>query len=266
MKAAVVGHVEWVNFLRIDRPVSPGAIALASESWEEPAGGGGVAAVELARLAGRCTLFTALGDDAVGKQIRPLLHERGVIVWGPSRPEPHRRAVTLIDPSGERTIVVVGPAQSALGRDEIAMSELDTVYFCKGDAALLRQVRQVSRVLVATARILPILQEAGVRLDALVHSAADPSERYAPGDLPVEPRLVATTEGGAGGRYRTDDGEEGRWEAAPLPGEVVDTYGAGDSFAAGLAYALGGGKGVGEALGFAAGRGAMALCRRGAHG
>jgi ribokinase len=51
MKTAVVGHVEWVNFLRIDRVLSPGAIALAGESWEEPAGGGGVAAVELARLA-----------------------------------------------------------------------------------------------------------------------------------------------------------------------------------------------------------------------
>jgi ribokinase len=265
MKTAVVGHVEWVNFLRIDRVLSPGAIALAGESWEEPAGGGGVAAVELARLAGHCTLLTALGSDPVGRAIPELLEAHGVTVRAASRPGSHRRAVTLLDPSGERTIVVVGPAQAASGDDGLAMDEWDAVYFCKGDASLLRQVRRAARVLVATARILPILQEAGVQLDALVHSASDPSERYVPGELQPEPRLVATTEGAQGGRYRTAEGAAGRWQAAALPGAEVDTYGAGDSFAAGLAFALGEGRGVPEALAFAANRGAQALCRRGAH-
>ena len=47
---------------------------------------------------------------------------------------------------------------------------------------------------------------------------------------------------------------------------MVDAYGAGDSFAAGLTYALGRGDGLADALAFAADEGARALTRRGAHG
>jgi ribokinase len=45
MKLAVVGHVEWIEFLRVESVPRPGDIVGARETWEEPAGGGGVAAV-----------------------------------------------------------------------------------------------------------------------------------------------------------------------------------------------------------------------------
>ena len=60
---AVVGHVEWVDFLRVARVPVPGEIIEARESWSEAAGGGAVAAVQLAKLAGAATFFTALGGD-----------------------------------------------------------------------------------------------------------------------------------------------------------------------------------------------------------
>ena len=63
MRVAVVGHVEWIEFARVERVPAPGEIVHASEAWEEPAGGGAVAAVQLARLAGECLFLTALGDD-----------------------------------------------------------------------------------------------------------------------------------------------------------------------------------------------------------
>ena len=63
MRVAVVGHVEWVEFVRGDHVPAAGEIAHGSESFSEPAGGGAVAAVQLARLAGGAELFTALGDD-----------------------------------------------------------------------------------------------------------------------------------------------------------------------------------------------------------
>ncbi len=75
------------------------------------------------------------------------------------------------------------------------------------------------------------------------------------------PRLVVTTEGRKGGRFAAG-GREGSWEAAPLPGPVVDAYGAGDSFAAGLTFALGEGNGPEEALAFAARCGAYAMTGR----
>ena len=60
MQVAVVGHVEWVEFARVDHVPAPGEIVHALETWEEPAGGGAVAAVQLASIGGSCLLFTAL--------------------------------------------------------------------------------------------------------------------------------------------------------------------------------------------------------------
>lgn len=265
MRAAVVGHVEWVTFLRVDRAIRSGVIAHASDAWDEAAGGGGVAAVELARLAGGSTLYTAVGDDDAGRAVAPALERHGVRVRAAVRPLPHRKAVTTIDPDGERTIVVVGPAQAPVATDGWSLGELDVAYFCKGDAGMVRAAR-AARVLVATARELATLDEARVPLDVLVHSGSDPGERYADGDLDPAPAVVVTTEGGAGGRWRAADGGEGRWPAAPLPGPVEDAYGAGDCFAASLGFALAEGRALPAALDFAAGRAAVALCRRGAHG
>ena len=63
MKLAVVGHVEWIEFVRVERVPLRGEIVHAQEVWAEAAGGGAVAAVQLARLAGSSTLFTA-GDQS----------------------------------------------------------------------------------------------------------------------------------------------------------------------------------------------------------
>jgi ribokinase len=106
-----------------------------------------------------------------------------------------------------------------------------------------------------------------VRLDVLVRSGADPDETWADGEIDPAPAVVVTTEGARGGHWLiTSTGATGRWAAEPLPGPVFDAYGCGDSFAAALAYALGTGRTLEDALPFAATRGAAALCRPGAHG
>src|SRR5437763_978981 len=66
MRLAVVGHVEWVEFLRVPHVPTAGEIVHTLESWAEPAGGGSVAAVQLAKLGGGADFFTALGDDEIG--------------------------------------------------------------------------------------------------------------------------------------------------------------------------------------------------------
>lgn len=266
MRTAVLGHVEWVDFLRVDRVPKSGAIVNASEAWEEPAGGGGVAAVRLAALSGDCVLFTALGDDERGRRSRERLAARGVRVEAAERREPQRRAVTLVEASGERTIITAGARLAAAGSDPLPWPEferIDAVYVCAADAAALRLARR-ARVLVATARVLPLLREASVVIDALVGSANDPSERYQRGDLHPPPKLVVRTNGAKGGEYWASGGGVHRYAPAQVPGPVVDAYGAGDSFAAGLAFALGEGREPAEAVAFAAAQGALALTRRGA--
>jgi ribokinase len=66
VRVAVVGHVEWIEFARVERVPQPGEIVHAFETWQEVGGGGAVAAVQLARLAGECVFLTALGDDVTG--------------------------------------------------------------------------------------------------------------------------------------------------------------------------------------------------------
>ena len=186
MRVAVVGHIEWVEFVRVGSVPLSGQIVHALETWEEPAGGGAVAAVQLARLAGSCSLFTALGSDELGRRSRAELSRLGVEVRAIPETEPTRRAFTYVDDTGERTITVLSEKLRPRGGDSRLpwreLAGMDGVFFVSGDAEALHLCR-AARVLVATSRELPTIQEAGVELDALVGSGEDEAELYHPGDL-----------------------------------------------------------------------------------
>ncbi len=263
MRVAVVGHVEWVEFARIEQMPRTGEIAHAWETWAQPGGGGAVAALQLKRLAGEAHLFTALGDDELGRRALEELSATGVTVHA-SRGGEQRRAFCHVDENGERTITVLGEKLRPRGDDgELPWEELanaDAVYFVSGDTTALRQARR-ARVLVATARELGVLKAGAVELDALVGSGDDDGERYHAGDLEPPPRLVVSTAGVLGGWAQPG----GPFKAAPAPGTIEDSYGCGDCFAAGLTYALGRGDDVADALALAARCGAGALTGRGVY-
>jgi ribokinase len=262
MRVAVVGHVEWVEFVRVQTVPLPGEIVHALETWEEPAGGGAVAAVQLARLAGSSTFFTALGADELGRRSRAELTRLGVEVKAIPDVEPTRRAITFVDDTGERTIAVLSQKLVPRGGDSRLpwheLRDVDGVFFVSGDAEALRLCR-AAPVLVATSRELATLKEAGVQLDALVGSGEDEAEVYHPGDLDPAPHVAVTTAGGLGGWLQPG----GPFRSTPLPGPVVDTYGAGDCFAAGLTFALARGDSIEEAVGVAARCGAAVMTGRG---
>jgi ribokinase len=264
-KVAVVGHVEWVTFARVAHIPAAGEIVHAQDPFAEPAGGGAVAAVQLARLAGEAVLVTALGDDEHGRRSVERLGELGVQVWAARRAEPTRTAMTLVDDARERTITTFGARLEPLLDDgEIPwekLAQMDAVYFTAGDAAAMRAAREAS-VLVSSPRALHALGH-GIGLDALVLSADDAVEREEATHAEEDAKLVVFTEGGHGGSYRERDGKPGTWPAAELPGEPRDSYGCGDSFAAGLTYGLGAGLAVPDALALAARCGAVCLTGRG---
>ena len=68
-----------------------------------------------------------------------------------------------------------------------------------------------------------------------------------------------------GGEWVGKDHKRNHWKAAELPGPRRDAYGAGDSFAAGLTYALGADMGPADALQLAARCGAHKLAGRAAY-
>jgi ribokinase len=268
MNVAVVGHVEWIEFVRVEHVPQRGEIVHAQGTWAEAAGGGAVAAVQLARLAGSSTLFTAVGDDELGGQVAEELARYGVQVHAAVRAGPQRRGFTYVDAEGERTITVIGERVGPRRSDDLPweqLEELDGVYFVSGDPAAVRAAR-AAKILVATARSLADLREARVTVDALVRSRNDESETYKPGDLDPPPRIEVATVGHLGGSYTVDGGSPSHFHAADVPGPIHDTYGAGDSFAAGLTYGLADALPVEDAIGLAARTGAAALTRRGAHG
>lgn len=261
----MVGHVEWVTFARVPHVPRVGEVMHAHDPFEEPAGGGAVAAVQLARLAGESVLVTALGDDEHGRLTLARLRELGVHVWAAQRAAPTRTAVTLVDDAGERTITTFGPrlepVLSDAGIPWSDLAEMDAVYFTAGDAGALRAAR-AARVLVSSPRALNALGH-GTPLDALVLSADDAVERRETARAQQDAQLVVSTEGARGGVYRERDGVSGTWPAADPPGDPVDSYGCGDSFAAGLTYGLGTDLSVADALALAARCGAVCLTGRG---
>jgi ribokinase len=252
----------------VDHVPRAGEIVHATDSFEEPAGGGAVAAVQLARLAGNSEFFTALGDDSHAARSVERLGALDVRVEAARRQAPTRRAFTFLDAHGERTITTIGERLEPSGDDALPWPDLagaDGVYVTAADAGALRAARE-ARVMVATPRTGRVLTESDVKVDALVFSDLDELERAFAQALEPAPALLVATRGAEGGRYETADGGRGTWVAAPLPGAISDSYGCGDSFAAALTYALAAGREPAAALRLAAEAGATCMTGRGPYG
>ncbi len=268
-RVGVVGHVEWADFAVVDRLPAAGEIAHAREHFAEAAGGGAVAAVQLRKLSGAASFYTSLGSGPAGERARAqLAGAHGLDLHAVADAAAQRRAFVFLDGDHERTITVLGDRHVPGRSDPLdweALAGLDAVYFTGGDAGAVQAAREAG-VLVATPRAIDALRVAGVELDVMVASADDEGERFTPGDLDPPPRHVVLTAGADGGTWRGADGQEGTWAPADLPGDPVDAYGCGDSFAAGLTFGLGAGMALPDAVALAARCGAHCLTGRGPYG
>lgn len=263
-RVAVVGHIEWVDFVPIDHFPRKGELLHTESSFTRVGGGGGVAAAVLAELGAEVDFFLALGDDAHGTAAEAQLRERGVAVHAAKRDAPTRRAITLLEAGGERTIVTIGRRLYPLGSDALPwerLGEADGVYFTAGDDGALAHARQ-ARIVVASPRGGAALEGSEACIDALVYSADDEDEVAAAERIASRARLLVATGGPAGGKWHGES--SGRWEAVPLPGPPRDTYGCGDSFAAGFTQGLAAGNSIEDAASLGAECGARALTRVGA--
>ena len=263
-RVAVVGHVEWVDFAVVPRLPHPGEILHVSEFWDEAAGGGAVAAAQMVKLTGGALFYCALAGDRLGRGAREQLTRQGVTVQAAPREGIQRRGFVYLTEDGERTITILGGRLVPFGEDPLPWESLDGyggVYFSGGDAAALRAARRAD-VIVATPRAGAALRESSVAVDVLVHSGKDADEELDPASLDPAPRNVVTTLGPRGGRWDGEAGS-GTWEPLPLPGPIVDEYGAGDSFAAGLTTGLAAGMSMADAVHLGARCGVANLTGRG---
>jgi ribokinase len=179
-----------------------------------------------------------VGDDELAGRAEAELRRQGITTHLARRPGPTRQAITLFDPAGERSIITVGERLQPAGDDPLPWDELkqaDGDYFTAGDLAALRSARQAA-ILATTPRISERLIDPNVPLDALIYSADDRQEQAWAQQLKPLSRYVVETDGARGGRWSGKT--SGAWEPARPPGPVIDTYGAGDSFAGGFTLGL----------------------------
>lgn len=260
---AVVGHIEWVDFLRVAHLPDRGQITPAQRVRANAGGGAVVAAVTLARLGADVDFFSAVGADALGERAIDELERHGVHPHLSRRPVTTRQVITLLEAGGERSIITIGERLAPHGGDPLGWDRLeraDGVYVTAADREALHAARTAT-VLCATPRIAETLADVDVAIDALILSASDPAEVAWAADLRDRAALTVCTDGAAGGRWSGQS--SGSWSATAPPGPVLDSYGAGDAFAAGFTYGLAVTGDPAEAARIGAECGARALTRPG---
>ena len=235
---AVVGHVEWINFLKVDQLPKPGVISHSEKSIEYPAGGGSVIAKTLSELtSNEVHFFTSLGNDYYGDQAFKILSNMGMKLHVAWREKPTRRGFSLIDSDRERSITVIGERLAPNHKDDIdwnILEKMDGIFITAADSELFKKARN-ALILCTTPRAgIHIINKSNVFLDGLIGSNLDPGEFFSLSQLSQKPRYTIKTEGEFGGIVFPG----GRYEALNNKKPKLDSYGCGDSFAAGILYGL----------------------------
>ncbi len=235
---AVVGHVEWMNFLKVDQLPKPGVISHSEKSIEYPAGGGSVIAKTLSELTNnQVHFFTSLGNDYYGEQSFKILSNYGIRLHVAWRDKPTRKGFSLIDSNGERSITVIGERLAPTYKDKLdwnLFEKMDGIFITASDSEIFKKAR-IADSLCTTPRVgLNIINKSNVLLDGLIGSNLDPGEVFSLSDISIKPKLIIKTEGENGGILYPG----GRYEALINAKQKIDSYGCGDAFAAGILYGL----------------------------
>jgi ribokinase len=292
----VVGSANADLVIGVERRPGPGETVLGSDLAVHPGGKGANQAVAAARLGARTALLARVGDDAYGRLLLDAQLSAGVDTVGVLVGEaPTGVALITVDPSGDNSIVVSPGANARLAPRDIvtASSLLCAARVVSAQLEIpLETVTEVVRtlphgsrfvlnasppallppdVLVACDPLIVNEHEARVLLgvdgDRGGRPVPESRESRARALLALGPRSVVVTLGPHGAlvaeRRVLDDGGAPVCVAA-VPVTAVDTTGAGDAFAAALAYRLAAGEDLASAAAFAVRVGAATVTRRGA--
>ena len=213
---------------RVPALPAAGQIVQGERRLEEPAGGGGVIARQVARLAGRCEFFTALGDDELGRRAERRLAELGVDVHVAAL----RRDETGAGCTSTRT---------ASGRSRCSPRSCGRAarFRCEGYDARLLRLGGRRGAAVRSARAVRRCDRARAADAPRGGGPARPARRQRARRRRTLRRLSRREDRRPDRRPARRNGER-RAVRQPrrCPAPIVDTYGAGDSFSAALCFAL----------------------------
>ncbi|MEU4538830.1 carbohydrate kinase family protein [Streptosporangium sp. NPDC023825] len=224
----------------------------------------------------RVKLVDLIGDDPQGRFVRAHFAERGMDTGWALAPQGTRRSILLVGPDGRRTSLF--DPRAAPGERLPRELYLDAV----------RAARHVHVSITDFSRhVYPDLRTGSVSTDLhdwdgendhhrdfayssdlvfLSATALGPRRDEVMRDILERgrARAVVCTEGAEGCRVLDADGFRG-FPAAPLPGPVVDSNGAGDAFVSGVLYGLLSGRSLDDSIPLGAVAGAHACTSAGTH-
>ena len=239
LKLAVVGHVEWVTFLKVNQLPLAGQISHAKDCFEEAAGGAAVAAVQMARLInGPVDLITSLGKDNYGEKCYERLTKLGLKLKVAWREKPTRKGISMISNDGERAITVIGERLQPIASDNLPWNDMknyDGVFITATDKEGIKLASK-ARFVAATPRTgKTTLRNSKVKINALIGSGLDPGEKINYEELEPKPDIYIATEGKSGGMIYP---KKHKYQSINPSSEEIDTYGCGDCFAGAVTTAL----------------------------
>jgi ribokinase len=227
--ARVVGSTNVDLVLRVDRLPLPGETLLARGRERMAGGKGANQAVAMARLGAEVCFVSAVGDDEDGRWSLEQLVDEGVDVRAVTVVDaPTGLAVVTVDARGENSIVVVPGANEhvTVTRDDDADVVLLSLEIPL--AAVHEAARSTAPTVLNAAPWRPLPPDLLRHVDVLVVNEHEAAQL---GAVPCE---VVVTLGPQGARV-------GSTTIPSYEVEVVDTTGAGDCFAAALAWGIGNG-------------------------
>ncbi len=268
----------------------PGESVLADSFSTHPGGKGANQAVALARLGGRVHMVGAVGKDGYGEEYRHVFRREGVdaAFVRTNHAEATGLALIFLEPTAENRIVVVAGANgevtpkavraaiSAMPDECIVLTQLEVPPAAVHEALAAAKTRGFTTILdPAPARTLPADQLALVdivtpnqtELKALAGdgSASDDDRHAYLASCGVKTLVLKSGAAGAVVTRLSHNG--GSHTTFTVPGfsvDAVDTTAAGDSFNAGLAFALGRGDELESAVRLACAVGALSCTKLGA--
>jgi sugar/nucleoside kinase (ribokinase family) len=229
------------TFVGLEALPGPGEERFAGDMLRSP-GGGAITAVGATRLGLRSALVAPLGDDLAGRFVRRELEAEGVIL---AEPRGSRTPTTVVMPvAGERSMVTVDPGVRARAADlqplqpravAATLEQIDIVpegvcaFITCGDDDARAFAGRLPRVAVARRpRALIVNRREATVLTGETEPAAAAAKLTQCADIAAVTLGPDGAVAVADGQELTVDGSN----AAP----VLDTTGAGDLFAAALAW------------------------------
>ena len=239
LKLAVIGHIEWVTFLKVDKLPLAGEISHAKDGFEEAAGGAAVAAVQMARLINEpVDLITSLGKDNLGEKCYERLTQLGLNLKVAWREKPTRKAISLIGKAGERAITVIGERLQPIASDDLPWNDMknyDGIFITATDKEGIRIASQAGFVAATPRAGKTTLRDSNVKLNALIGSGLDPDEKIDYEELVPKPDIYIATGGETGGIIYP---HKYKYKATKPSSKEIDSYGCGDCFAGAVTTAL----------------------------